>query len=996
MRSLARWGTLPLLAAPLGSWALGLGDIESNSYLNQSMNAEIPFSATPEELASLRVSLAPVDAFLEAGIDYPGFMSSFEFNLQRNDAGQNVIVVTSDQAIVEPFVTMLVQVTHARGSLTREYTVLLDPPLFLPAEAEAPPIAAPVTRDAEPDAAGPIVRESAVATPEPSAQSQPEPRPVAQADTAAGGDYTVQAGDTLWGIANRNRPSGVSTNQAMISIYDANPSAFVGNINRLRGGVILRIPSASALGAVVASEATAEVRRQNNAWQNAVEPAPQLVLRPPSDEIPAGSAGSETDAAAAARVDALENDVSGLEAELTDAETQLAEAQRLIEIQSQELADLQRQLDAAAAETAPEVDSDVLFVDEQEPAAEVEQPSESVAVVPPAARGAPQPSLGTRALEFVTQPFVLIGGGVVLLVLLALAFLRRRLDDADETTGQWEALEAELNEEADAAATPEVSAQAEEPDMVVVEGHADEVTAEEPQLDALSGIDALEPLDLGTSEIEALTDIEEDLAGIGELDSEDEPASESGLSDDTLSSQTVINLDQADPIAEADFHMAYGLYDQAADLLTNALDGDPENREFKLKLLEVYFVWGNKEQFLECATGLHQLLGEDGSSDWDKAIIMGKQICPDEALFSEATAAAGEVDLDLESTGSAAALDFAFDAEESEGSDLSLIDDGETLDIGEQTQAGLKAAILDETDDGEDETTLGAEVHDPDETMDSLTIEAEAVDERTVETEAPDESTVETEGLDMPTVETPTIEVPPADIGDTVEHKQTTPAGGTADMTAELEIDDLGLDVGDLEDLSVDIADLADDAEQDVQADQDLLSATGVTAVLDPEVTDIDQTGTGILGDDEETLMAPGDEVELAVDASTEVLQQPASDFDPEPVETEEDLDLNLDDFSAALDGGDDTVEQPIVTGLGDDLDIGDDAAVDDAPTGTEEIGPLDPQTMTEVGTKLDLARAYIDMGDPEGAKSILEEVLSEGDAGQRAEAQALIDTLSA
>jgi pilus assembly protein FimV len=100
------------------------------------------------------------------------------------------------------------------------------------------------------------------------------------------------------------------------------------------------------------------------------------------------------------------------------------------------------------------------------------------------------------------------------------------------------------------------------------------------------------------------------------------------------------------------------------------------------------------------------------------------------------------------------------------------------------------------------------------------------------------------------------------------------------------------------------------------------------------------------------------------------------------------------------------TVEQPRSTsfshdvfGGGDtplDLDIGNEGARgDEDPTGTEEVG-LDPQTMTEVGTKLDLARAYIDMGDPEGARSILEEVLDEGDSNQRREAQGLIDVLSA
>jgi pilus assembly protein FimV len=143
-------------------------------------------------------------------------------------------------------------------------------------------------------------------------------------------------------------------------------------------------------------------------------------------------------------------------------------------------------------------------------------------------------------------------------------------------------------------------------------------------------------------------------------------------------------------------------------------------------------------------------------------------------------------------------------------------------------------------------------------------------------------------------------------------------------------------------------------------------------------------------------MMAPG----FGADATgirTEVLEQPVGNFDPDVPATEDDLDLNLDDFSSALDGGAATVEQPMASRFsGLDLDVGADVVADDEPTGTEEFSPLDPQTMTEVGTKLDLARAYIDMGDPEGAKSILEEVLSEGDAGQRSEAQALIDALPA
>src|SRR5258708_24555909 len=123
-------------------------------------------------------------------------------------------------------------------------------------------------------------------------------------------------------------------------------------------------------------------------------------------------------------------------------------------------------------------------------------------------------------------------------------------------------------------------------------------------------------------------------------------------SDDTMSSESAVNLDQGDPLAEADFHMAYGLYDQAADLVRIALEREPDRRDLRLKLLEIYFVWGNKEAFLQTAKGLETSRDRAPAGEWDKIVIMGKQICPEEPLFAS-TAGSGRgagalVDLNLE------------------------------------------------------------------------------------------------------------------------------------------------------------------------------------------------------------------------------------------------------------------------------------------------------------------------------------------------------------
>ena len=128
-----------------------------------------------------------------------------------------------------------------------------------------------------------------------------------------------------------------------------------------------------------------------------------------------------------------------------------------------------------------------------------------------------------------------------------------------------------------------------------------------------------------------------------------------GSIEDTLSSETAINLEQADPLAEADFHMAYGLHDQAADIVKLASEREPARRDLKLKLLEVYFVWGNKDAFLEVARDLGRSRDQGVAGEWDKVVIMGRQIAGDDPLFAGASgggaAAASGVDLDLDASG---------------------------------------------------------------------------------------------------------------------------------------------------------------------------------------------------------------------------------------------------------------------------------------------------------------------------------------------------------
>jgi pilus assembly protein FimV len=1064
---------MPLLAAPLGAWALGFGDIELQSALNQPFQAQIVLVATPDELQGLKVALASPEVFERYGVDRPGFLTRFDFKIATS-GGRSVVQVTSREPVIEPFVTLLVEATWARGRRLREYTVLLDPPVLLPAPATPPAVSPAQTRPASPSAPGGAINRQAPApesprperatptqqpaptpprtepapAPRPEEQPQPSPPPRALPTAAPGGTYgPVRRAETLWSIADRARPEDVSINRMMVAVYRSNPHAFGGNMNLLLAGATLQLPTSSDLEQLTARVANEEVRRQSDAWLN----RPQehtLRLLPPSSETKAEPPSQSAQAAASSAPDqapATAPAPSVASPNASDSASAAAEAnRRLLEVRDEELRKLQQQ--AAAAETAPpdkpaeqpaadaaapgvELESERVFTDETKKDDAAQAPAEAAPAAPatptpatptpaaPTPRPATSPSLVSQVVGWLMTPVLWIGLGVAALLLTALWFVRRRRQEPEDVTGRWEALETEVAGDIEHEQTARLRRQVPEGSIVVEEGDrsarraepVEESAPERPRASAQRAASAAPA-----------------------------PASE-----ETMSTQGVINLDQADPVAEADFHMAYGLYDQAAELVQKALEAAPNRRDLKLKLLEVFFVWGNKDAFLKAAQSLRGEIGQKADPDWDKVVIMGKQICPDERLFTEATAGAGQVDVDLQAGDSP--LDLAFDeagaGEAAGGVDLDLgdaslggfdleptgerpalkpgaakpaaprptakdIDTG--FDIGEKTAAGLEDALkdLDEAGDTSGDVADSLAV-----TQESPTIEKprSGRDWSNVSLESP---TVEMTSVDTPTVETPTIRSarpePP-----TVEQPALGSGGGGE--TAEIDLDDLGLDVKDLEGLPHDLGDLTSAPEGDTRrqraltSEEDLLSPSGVTQVLhDDEDTGVDLEEGTSLGDSDATMLTPGTDNTLT---GTEVLEN-RIEFD-ESGETslvkalgkgdKEKLDLNLDDLTAALHGGA-TVEQARgnnfskdVFGSGEtpvDLDVGVDAIGSDDPTGTEEASPLDPQTMTEVGTKLDLARAYIDMGDPEGARSILEEVLDEGDPNQRREAQNLIDVL--
>jgi pilus assembly protein FimV len=481
------------------------------------------------------------------------------------------------------------------------------------------------------------------------------------------------------------------------------------------------------------------------------------------------------------------------------------------------------------------------------------------------------------------------------LLLTALWFMRRRRQEAEDVTGRWEALESEADEDETRDATERMRRQLPEQTIVVEEQHAGDLRPAAPEAPAPARRAAAP-----------------------------RPQRPAPPVDETLSSQTVINLDQADAVAEADFHIAYGLYDQAAELVHKALEAAPDRRDLKLKLLEVYFMWGNKEAFLKAAQGLRAETSEADDADWNKVVIMGRQICPDERLFTEATTGGSRVDVHLEAGDSP--LDLAFDdasadvAAASDALDLNLESSDvrpapkkpaarapardfneDALDIGARTAAGLEAALFADgyDEDKEDEsgrTTPDVAGDSLSVTQESPTIERQAhSDWATVESPTTESPTAEF-AADAPTVETPTIESPAARSAATMESKtvaiprrtesptveQPTLSSATSEYTAEIDLDDLGLDVKDIEGLPSDLGDLpmASSGETDTRRqpalheDDSLLSATGVTKVLGTaDEDDIAAGETAVLRDQDATMLAPGFDEGTSTLTGTEVLE---------------------------------------------------------------------------------------------------------------------------
>ncbi|MEE4572962.1 FimV/HubP family polar landmark protein [Pseudomonas alliivorans] len=926
--------------------ALGLGELSVKSTLNQPLVAEIELTDAQGVNASQVVpSLATTADFAQAGITRQAFLNDLSFTPVINANGKSVLRITSSKPVREPYVKFLVQVLWPNGRLLREYSLLLDPPKFSPeaaAAAAAPEPVAPAAPAAQTGAPAqlPAVAPSAEATPaqqpaQPAATpGSPLPPPAADKQS----QYVTANNDTLWEIAAKVRTGG-TVQQTMLAIQALNPDAFMGgNINRLKKGQVLRLPTPQQTTALPQPQAVAEVSRQYSAWREGrrlpagprqvdatrrdragaapskVDTPDNLSLVSASGKPAANGAAGDSDlsnklAVAQEALDTSRRDNAELKSRMNDLQSQLDKLQRLIELKNGQLAKMQ----AAGAAVPPAAAT----ADASTPA-NAAVPASLVdangAPVKPAGEIAPEDALPAGAAQVATpaadQPLAvepvaapeeedtlqkildnpillgLIGGAVLLILALILLFMARR---------RAARAEAEKHRRM-ARALAEESQFVSDMDMNAPPASFDGLDVTPPNVRMGAGPAAV--------------------------------------------AATAARERPADPLVQAEIHIAYGRMNQAVELLEESVKNEPERDDIRLKLMEIYAEQGNNKAY-----AAHER----------KLVASGKR------------EAEGEQLKDSYSTQTPAAPVAAEPA--------SVV-----APVAVAAGAATAAALAAELDAKYVEELLADDSVEP-------------------EPEPEPEPSPEPEPLLVSEADSAAVEEPPV-VSEGFDHDFDL----SLDEFDEPSVEELPT-VTDPDDLLLDepvVSAVPDDDElsfESIMREQEAARAAATPDDLADFDLDLTEEDPALKNEDDFLLGLGDDPVEPVVDAAP-LATPPVSD----DLELPEDFDLSLadeiesdqasqafaseiDDVNAELDRLSQNLEHPP---LDEPRFTAEDAmALDDEPDFDFMAGT------DEAATKLDLARAYIDMGDVDGARDILDEVVNEGDDGQKSEARDMLSRLA-
>ena len=583
-------------------FALSLGRLTVLSALGEPLRAEIDVpNISVEEAASLKANVAPAAAFAAAGLDYNAAMNGLQATLARKADGRSFIRLSGDRAINEPFVDMILEASWSSGRIVRDYTMLFDPPSLkqsaaaptlpqtaatTPATVQAKVIAPPAITQATESVA--IANKAATPVSASPAKKQPT--------ASSSQQITVKTGDSASKLAMRNKTSDVSLDQMLVALLRANPDAFTkGNLNRLRAGAVVDLPTSEQAKLVPVAEAAQTVIAQskdfNEFRRSLAESAPKTAVEAPNRKATGSvEAKVEDKKPSSNAADKLTLSKGALQAKTDEAKIAKERADKDAAARAAELTKNIADLNKLSAASAPKAEVAPVVVASQpapsplapkvEVAAAVAPVVAASAVAPasaaadlakpklPVAAPVAEPSLMDELMEDPTLP---LAGGGLLAALGGFAFYRRQQSKKRAAHVDSSFLESRL------------------------------------QPDSFFGASGGQRVDTA----------------------QDGTSSNSSMS---YTSSQLGAADDVDPVAEADVYLAYGRDVQAEEILKEAVRHNPERLAIHSKLLDVYAKRRDAANFMASANTAFQLTGSD-SAEWARICELGLAIDPENPLY---------------------------------------------------------------------------------------------------------------------------------------------------------------------------------------------------------------------------------------------------------------------------------------------------------------------------------------------------------------------------
>ncbi|MBC3874590.1 FimV/HubP family polar landmark protein [Undibacterium flavidum] len=919
-RNVLKAAALSSLLVFSNAYATGLGKLTVLSSLGQPLRAEIELtSPNKEEINSLVPKIASIEAFRQANIEFNPALLSLRFAVEQRGSSY-IIRVTSTQAMNEPWVDFLLEMNASNGKLVREYTFLLDPAELANSQSAqiANPSVAAVKQVIQTQALQQESKPKITATNAEvkASKRSPEKSPAAtNTANSEGRQYQVRPGDTLMRIASANL-SGVSLDQMLVSIYRANPQAFVGdNMNRLKAGQILTIPDAETARTSAGSDAHAVVQTHSanfNAYRNKL--AGQVLTAPSESVAQKKQAASGAITAKVKEVPTAANEsLDKLKlSKVADANAKKSPAKGLTEedriAKDKALAEANariKELERNASEMNKLLAMPAKSAAAQTPVASASAAASKVVLKPVEAPVASKPTVASAVAS------VSASASASTPTVASASTPKAEMASASVKASASASVEAASAASVASASKPKRPPPPPAPIEEESSWFDSKYLIAAGLLAAIGGAIGV----YSSRKKKVSHQFEDSILTGSSLKANSMFGSTGGQSVDTNNSvfnsnfapsASQLDANEVDPVAEADVYIAYGRDSQAEEILKEALRTQPDRHAVRLKLLEIYFGRKDLRSFELFAGELYGMTRGEGE-EWGQAASMGISLDPNNPLY-----------------------------------------------------AGASAQV---------EAFAGGGLGQPTQPLEDLDPEALL------------ENSLSEDMLDSISI----IDTASAMSDDTFgsSEKQKTETGLTPQ--ADFSLDD-GLD------FDLDISEKTEEQEEFPLTLPEMDVVSSIKPVQEEPMPTIDFGSIDFdLGTDEKK---EGAAVVPDV-AATELATQGVETSVPPVVEDE--FDIGSLDFDMGDDEPPSVVEAPLLANDEVELNFGLDveesanaSSTESAPADVEEISPYN----AEMATKLDLAVAYREIGDKEGARELLDEVIKGGSNEQIEKARKMLEQL--